>query len=242
MMLAGISIVDVVDLDTYRLLEDRRRCLCSRLAGVHFCHMHFHIGRCKCPSGTKFRGLHATEERLRAFDTIWAGIALPKTLPAPALEGYQKILPVHAHFEERNGAGSADAQQHLRGTEPIQPSSPPASPAPLRKRARIGTVNAPILLSSDTQKDDYTEPEPRTADYIKVVCTSKLYNDMPSRQKVIKDTYIFLGQIRPDIKPWDASIWDTNTARDGTVLGGCMLAQFDPAKAYKLEKLVKSAG
>ena len=34
MMLAGVSIIDVADLDTYRLLEDRRRCLCSRVTGV----------------------------------------------------------------------------------------------------------------------------------------------------------------------------------------------------------------
>ncbi|KAI4701086.1 hypothetical protein J4E89_010782 [Alternaria sp. Ai002NY15] len=182
--------------------------------------------------GSKFRGLHATEERLRAFDTIWAGIALPETLPAPALEGDQKILPVHADIEDRNGAG----------TEPIQPSSPPPSPAPPRKRQRMGTVNAPILLSSEAHNEDYTEPEPRADDYIKVVCASKLYNDMPFRQKVIKDTYIFLRQMRPDLVPWTASIWDTNTARDGTVLGGCMFAQADPAKAYKQEKLVKSAG
>ncbi|KAI4666844.1 uncharacterized protein J4E88_010412 [Alternaria novae-zelandiae] len=166
------------------------------------------------PSGTRFRGLHATEERLRAFDTIWAGIASPETLPAPALEGDQKILPVHAHIEDRNGAG----------TEPIQPSSPPPSPAPLRKRARIGTVNAPILLSSDAHNEDHTEPEPRADDHIKVVCASKLYNDMPFRQKVTKDTYIFLRQMRPDLVPWTASIWDTNAARDGTVLGGCMFA------------------
>jgi len=118
-------------------------------------------------------------------------LVFTETLPAPALEGDQKILPVHAHIEDRNGAGS----------EPIHPSSPPASPAPLRKRARIGTVKAPILLSSDAHNEDYTEPEPRTDDYIKVVCASKLYNDMPFRQKVIKDTYIFLRQMRPDLKP-----------------------------------------
>ncbi|KAI4906391.1 hypothetical protein J4E90_010610 [Alternaria incomplexa] len=160
------------------------------------------------------------------------GLALLETLPAPALEGDQKILPVHADIEDRNGAGS----------EPIQPSSPPASPAPLRKRARIGTVNAPILLSSDVQNEDHTEPEPRADDYIKVVCASKLYNDMPLRQKVTKDTYIFLRQMRRDFVPWTASIWDTNTARDGTILGGCMFAQADPAKAYKQNKLVKSPG
>ncbi|KAI4909747.1 hypothetical protein J4E85_011569 [Alternaria conjuncta] len=176
--------------------------------------------------------LHATEERLRAFHTIWAGITLPETLPPLALEVNQKILPVHADIEDRNGAG----------TEPIQPSSPPASSAPLRERARIGTVNAPILLASDAHNEDYTEPEPRADDHIKVFCTSKLYNNMPFRQKVIKDTYIFLRQMRPDLVPWTAGIWDTNTARDGTVLGGCMFAQVDPAKAYKQEKLVKSPG
>jgi len=170
--------------------------------------------------GTKYQGLHATEERLRAFDTIWAGIALSETLPAPALEGDQKILPVHAHIEDRNGAGS----------EPIQPSSPPASPAPPRKRQRMGTVNAPITLSSDAQNEDHTEPEPRADDYIKVVCASKLYNNMHFRQKVTKDTYIFLRQMRPDLKHWNASIWDTNAARDGTILGGCMFAQVDPAR------------
>ena len=223
------------------ILQDRRRCLCSRLAGVHFCHFHFHIGRCKRPSGTKFRGLHATEERLRAFDTIWDGIALPETLPGTVPEADQKILPVHAHIEDRNGAGSADAQ-HLRGTKPIDPSSPPVSPAPPRKRQRMGTVNAHITLSSDVQNEDHTELEPRADDYVKVVCASKLYNNMHFRQKVIKDTYIFLRQMRPDLKPWNASIWDTNTACDGTVLGGCMFAQVDPVKAYKPEKLVKSAG
>jgi len=163
---------------------------------------------------------------------MWAGIALPETLPAPVPEADQKILPAHAHIEDRNGAGS----------EPIQPSSPPASPAPLRKRARIGTVNAPITLSSDAHNEDYTEPEPRIGDYIKVVCASKLYNDSPFRQKVTKDTYIFLRQMPPDIKPWNASIWDTNAARDGTILGGCMFAQVDPAKAYKQNKFVKSPG
>ena len=106
----------------------------------------------------------------------------------------------------------------------------------------MGTVNAPILLSSDVQNEDHTEPEPRADDYIKVVCASKLYNDMPFRQKVTKDTYIFLRQMRPDLVPWTASIWDTSTARDGTVLGGCMFAQVDPAKAYKQEKLVNSPG
>ncbi|KAI4606484.1 hypothetical protein J4E83_010075 [Alternaria metachromatica] len=194
--------------------------------------MHLYIGRRKCPSGTKSRGLHATKERLRAFDAIWAGIALPETLPARVPEVDQKILPVYADIEDRNGAGS----------EPTQPSSPPASPAPLRKRARIGTVNAPVLLSSDVQNEDHTEPEPRADDYIKVVCASKLYNDMPFRQKVIKDTYIFLRQMRPDHVPWTAGIWDTNTARDGTILGGCMFAQADPAKAHKQNKLVKSPG
>jgi len=229
MLLAGISNIEVADLDTCRLLEDRRRCLCSRLTGVYFRHMHFHIGRCKRPSGTKFRGLHATEERLRAFDTIWAGIALPETLPAPVPEADQKILPVHADSEDRNGAGS----------EPIQPSSPPPSPAPPRKRQRMGTVNASITLSSDVHNEDHTEPGPRADDYIKVACASKLYNNMPFLQKVTKDTYIFLRQRRPDLVPWTASIWDTNTARDGTVPSSCMLAQVDPAKAYKLEKLVK---
>ncbi|KAI4641423.1 uncharacterized protein J4E78_010395 [Alternaria triticimaculans] len=199
--------------------------------------MHFHIGtyrsaRASVPSGTRFRGLHATEQRLRTFDTIWAGITLPETLPPLALEVNQKILPVHADSEDRNGAG----------TEPIQPSSPPPSPAPPRERQRMGTVNAPILLSSDVHNEDHTEPEPRADDYIKAVCASKLYNDMPFRQKVTKDTYIFLRQMRPDLVPWTASIWDTNTARDGTVLGGCMFAQVDPAKAYKLEKLMKSPG
>ena len=48
--------------------------------------------------------------------------------------------------------------------------------------------------------------------------------------------------MRPDLVPWTASIWDTNTARDGTILGGCMFAQADPAKAYKQNKLVKSPG
>ncbi|KAI4638925.1 hypothetical protein J4E93_009675 [Alternaria ventricosa] len=195
--------------------------------------MHFHIGRCKCPRRAKYRGLHATEERLRAFDTIWAGITLPETLPAPALEADQKILPVHADSEDRNGAGS----------EPIQPSSPPASPARPRKRQRMGTVNAPITLLSNAQNEDDTEPEQRANDHIKVVCASKLYSNMPFRQKVIKDTYIFLRrQMRPDLKRWNASIWDTNTVLYGTVLGGCMFAKVDPAKAYKLEKLVKSPG
>jgi len=155
-----------------------------------------------------------------------------ETLLAPVPEADQKILPVHADIEDRNGAGK----------EPIQPSSPPASPAPPRKRQRMGTVNAPITLSSDVQSEDHTEPERRADDYVKVVCASKLYNDMPFRQKVNKDTYIFLRQMRPDLVPWTASIWDTNAARDGTILDGCMFAQVDPAKAYKLEKLVKSAG
>jgi len=107
----------------------------------------------------------------------------------------------------------------------------------------MGTVNAPITLSSDVQNEDHTEPEPRADNYVKVVRASKLYNDMPFRQKVIKDTYIFLRrQMRPDLKPWNASIWDTNTARDGTILGGCIFAQADPAKAYKQDKLVKSVG
>ncbi|KAI4642786.1 uncharacterized protein J4E79_011402 [Alternaria viburni] len=130
----------------------------------------------------------------------------------------------------------------LPDAKPIHPSSPPASPAPPRKRQRTGTVNAPITLSSDAHNEDYTEPEPRADDHVKVVCASKLYNNMPFRQKVIKDTYIFLRQMRPDLVPWTASIWDTNTARDGTVLGGCMFAQVDPAKAYKQNKLVKSPG
>ncbi|KAI4942426.1 hypothetical protein J4E86_010229 [Alternaria arbusti] len=110
--------------------------------------------------GTKYRGLHATEERLRAFDTIWAGIALPETLPARVPEVDQKVLPAHAHIEDRNGAGM----------EPIQPSSPPPSPALPRKRQRMGAVNATITLSSDVQNEDHTEPEPRADDYIKVVC------------------------------------------------------------------------
>ncbi|KAI4679553.1 hypothetical protein J4E81_010359 [Alternaria sp. BMP 2799] len=93
--------------------------------------------------------------------------------------------------------------------------------------------------SSDVHNDDHTEPEPRADDYAKFVCASRLYNNMPFRQKVIKDTYIFLRQMRPDLVPWTASIWDTNAARDGTVFGGCMFAQVDPAKAYKLEKLVE---
>ncbi|KAI4612371.1 uncharacterized protein J4E87_010272 [Alternaria ethzedia] len=145
----------------------------------------------------------------------------------PPRKGYE----LQADSEDRNGAG----------TEPIQPPSPPPSPAPPRKRQRMGTVNAPILLSSNAQNEDHTELEPRADDYVRVVSASKLYNDMPFRQKVTKDTYIFLRQMRPDLKPWDASIWDTNAARDGTVFGGCICAQVDPAKAYKLEKLLKSA-
>jgi len=103
----------------------------------------------------------------------------------------------------------------------------------------MGTVNAPITLSIDAQSEDHTEPEPRADDYVKVVCASKLYNGMPFRQKVTKDTFIFVRQTRPDLVPWTASIWDTNTARDGTVLGGGMFAQVDPAKVYRLEKLLK---
>ncbi|KAI4909059.1 uncharacterized protein J4E92_010758 [Alternaria infectoria] len=188
---------------------------------------------CKRPQPWKERHTKAcTPPRKGCERSTQYGLALPETLPAPVPEADQKVLLVHADSEDRNGAG----------TEPIQPSSPPASPAPLRKRARIGTVNAPILLSSDVHNEDHTEPEPRGDDYIKVVCMPKLYNNMPFRQKVTRDTYIFLRQMRPDLVPWTASIWDTNAARDGTILGGCMFAQVDPAKAYKQKKLVKSAG
>ncbi|KAH6851424.1 hypothetical protein BKA58DRAFT_68480 [Alternaria rosae] len=140
----------------------------------------------------------------------------------------------------QDGAGTADRQQHLPDAKPLQPSSLPPSPAPPRKRQRMGTVNAPILLSSDVQNEDHIDPEQRDDECIKVVCASKLHNDMPFPQKVTKDTYIFLRQMRPDLKPWDASVWDTNDPRGGTLLGGCMFAQVDPAKSYKQKKLVEA--